>query len=133
MNVELIPYYVRLPGWTDTTVLEVIGYGVWIALEQHKFLNLPITDTSIMEHAKLTMGDHALELLPGCDIEFESNMQMALQGLDLVMATQSGELETFATLLNGIDDIMVIPNPGVIGLFIKENPLVGNYQFLFQE
>lgn len=128
MTINFVPLNIPVPGWNNIDVLEVIGAGMWIALEQHKFLNVSITDVSIMEHAKSTMGDHALEIIPGTDADFEEAMNTALHGFDKVMTVNAKAMEDFTTLITDIKDIMVLAKPGVICLWIREEelPAIGN-------
>lgn len=120
MQIELITFNVRVPGIKQQNTLEVIGAGLWVLLEKHKTLGLGFTDWSAMDHAKLTMGDHALELHNGGSEGFEALYDQASKGLENVLASQWVALESFSNQLDYIQDIMIFCYPETIRLCVRE-------------
>lgn len=120
MKLELVTFNLRVPWILDTTILEVMASGLWIMLEQHKDLGLALTETSVFEHAKLTMGDHAVEVGDGTDDNFEYLYGAAVNGINMILAAQEEDIKLFATWIDGIKDIQVYCYPGLIRLCVDE-------------
>lgn len=119
--MELISINIRLPGITDTDVLQVVGAGIMVMFDSHKKLGTEFEDFLVMEEAKLTMGDHCSDLVID-DLRFERVYQAASNALSTVLATQSEDLKSLANQVNGVDDIMMMEYPGIIKMYVRENP-----------
>lgn len=119
--MELLSINIRLPGINDTTVLEVVGAGIMVMFDSHKKLGTEFEDFLVMEEAKLTMGDHCSDLVID-DAQFERVFQAADSALKTVLAGQSEDLKSLALQVNGVEDIMTMEYPGVIKMYVRENP-----------
>lgn len=116
---------IRVPHVTDKAVLDTLGSGIWVILEQHKKLGLDFTEFSVMENAKLTMGDHAADLCDGTDESFDSIYQPANKCLNDVLAANWSDIENFADRLTDIKDIMIFSYDGLIRLCVNEKGRYG--------
>jgi len=121
MILDLISINLRVPGIDDKDVLETLGAGIDVMLTQHKQYGLEFTEMSVIDHVKLTMGDHAAELCNGTDAHFEHIYETAVQQLDVLLAAEWLTLENFASCLDAINDTHVFVNKGVIRLYVNEN------------
>lgn len=121
MTINLVTLNVRVPGITCKDTLETIGSALWIILEHHKKYSLDLTEMSVMEHAKLTMGDYAAELCDGTDESFDRIYGNANTALQSVIAANWTEIENFADQLNGIHDVMVFTYDEAIRLCVNES------------
>ena len=109
-----------VPGVTDKNILETVGSGLWVILEQHKQLGLELTEFSVSEHAKLNMGDHAAELCNGTDEDFDKIFYGADSVLSTLLAANWSNIESFADQLDGIYDVMVFTYDNLIRLCVSE-------------
>lgn len=125
MLLEMVSLNVPVPGYVDQRTLEVIGAGLMFLLDKHKTLGTGLTDFQSMDHAKLTMGDHAAELCFG-DADFDSIYTGACAGLQTALACNAPSIETFATQIDGISDIMVMEYPELVRIIVREKDINGN-------
>ncbi|UQT02854.1 hypothetical protein SUREIYA_02590 [Serratia phage vB_SmaM-Sureiya] len=121
VSMELISINIRLPGIIDTDVLQVVGAGIMVMFDSHKKLGTEFEDFLVMEEAKLTMGDHCSDLVID-DLRFERVYQAASNALSTVLAAQSEDLKSLANQVNGVEDIMMMEYPGIIKMYVRENP-----------
>lgn len=121
VSMELISINIRLPGIIDTDVLQVVGAGIMVMFDSHKKLGTEFEDFLVMEEAKLTMGDHCSDLVID-DLQFERVYQAASNALSTVLAAQSEDLKSLANQVNGVEDIMMMEYPGIIKMYVRENP-----------
>lgn len=118
--MDLITINIPVPNVIDETILEVIGAGLNILLDQHKKLGTSFNDVFLTEHVRLTMGDHICELVGGSDEVFNHVYETSVSLLETVLAVEWDRLEAFATQVTTIADIMVFWYPELIRLCIKE-------------
>ena len=121
MITQLITLNVRVPGVSCKDTLETIGGALLIILEHHKKYGLDLTEMSVMEHAKLTMGDCAAELCDGSDESFDIIYGNANTGLQTILAANWSDIESFADQLDGIEDVMVFTYDEMIRLCVNEH------------
>lgn len=122
--VEFVTMNIPIPLISDDYVLEAIGAGLSIMIDQHKKLDLSFTDPTMSEHVRLTMGDHICELVGNNDELFSLVYDQAIDQLDIVLSTYWIELELFAEQLDHIADIMMFWYPGLIRLCVREKEMV---------
>lgn len=120
MFVEMVTLNLFIPTIKDTRVLEILGAGVTVLLDGHFNNGLDLEDFTLVEHAKLTMGDQTSDMCFG-DEDFESMFSAASRGLSLVLAVHGDDLKSFATQVTCIADIMVFEYPGLIRLCVRES------------
>lgn len=132
MILDLVTINIPVPNVFDETILEVVGAGLNILLDQHKKLGTPFNDVFLTEHVRLTMGDHICELVGGSDELFNYVYETSVRAFDTVLAVEWDRLETFAAQVITIADIMVFWYPELIRLCIKEGgPLATGYSDLY--
>lgn len=122
MLVEMVSLNLPVPGFQDNRVLQVVGAGLMTLFDKHKLLGAELTNYLLMDHAKLTMGDHAAELCDN-DPDFDMIFTGACSGLQTALAMNIDAMETFATQIDGISDIMMFEYPELIRMVIREVPL----------
>lgn len=120
MTGELITMNIRTPHIKDTKVLEVVGAGIMFLFDHHKLLDAELDEFMMMDHAKLTMGDHLAELVDGNE-DFESLYNSSVNGLEFVLTTQTEEIKQFASQLKEVSDIITLQYPGLIKMYVTEN------------
>lgn len=125
-KLELVSFNIGVPGVSDPRVLEALGYGVSIMIEQYKLLALPFDDVTMQEHARLTIGDHLSELVQHDEFgqdPFSQVYDSVVDQLEIILATYWLEMEEFTERVDNISDILVFWYPGLIRLCVNENPI----------
>lgn len=127
MNVELVTLNITVPGIDDEIILEVVAAGISELINQHKTTGLMFTDIQVQENARLTMGDHICELIGESDEKLFSHVyNVAVDQVDVILATMWLKLEEFTAQVNDIYDIMIFWYPGLVRLAVLEKPIYGN-------
>lgn len=124
MKVDMVSFNIGVPGINDDVVLDVLGAGVANLIDEHKKLGLDFAEMTMQEHTRLTIGDHLSEHLGDTQPDlFRWTYDSVIDQLSVLMATYSLEMEEFAERVESINDISWLHYPGLIRIFVRENPL----------
>lgn len=119
MFVEYVTLNLSFPTIQNTKTLETVGQGLMVLLDGHFNNQLELEDFTLMEHAKLTMGDCASELCVN-DEDFDIIFNNASNALTLALTLYHQEIKDFAQQLTSIGDIMMFEYPGMLRFCVKE-------------